>query len=257
MTEAPTSQAATAPSVHTPPVVIVGVGLAGLTTVLHLADQMPVVMLAKRKLEESATARAQGGIVGVLASDDSIENHVHDTQIAGAGIVDEYAACHVAAHSADAIAWLLAQGVPFTGDPAGPLGLHLTREGGHGTRRIAHVADATGQAIHATLLEMARRHPNITLHERWMALDLITDKHLGSGAETPIRNCYGVYVLDIDAGKVMTHRQLLQAVWGQAMGDNSHYLRIYVGHLRHKLEADPAQPQHFLTETGVGYRFQL
>ena len=204
MTEAPTSQAATAPSVHTPPVVIVGVGLAGLTTALHLADQMPVVMLAKRKLEESATARAQGGIVGVLASDDSIENHVHDTQIAGAGIVDEHAACHVAAHSADAIAWLLAQGVPFTGDPAGPLGLHLTREGGHGTRRIAHVADATGQAIHATLLEMARRHPNITLHERWMALDLITDKHLGSGAETPIRNCYGVYVLDIDAGKVMT-----------------------------------------------------
>ncbi|MDD2989132.1 MAG: response regulator [Zoogloea sp.] len=64
-------------------------------------------------------------------------------------------------------------------------------------------------------------------------------------------------VLAANPGKVMTHRQLLQAVWGQATGDNSHYLRIYVGHLRHKLEDDPAQPRHFLTETGVGYRFQL
>jgi len=59
------------------------------------------------------------------------------------------------------------------------------------------------------------------------------------------------------AGKVMTHRHLLREVWGPAYSESSHYLRIYVGHLRHKLEADPAQPQHFLTETGVGYRFQL
>lgn len=59
------------------------------------------------------------------------------------------------------------------------------------------------------------------------------------------------------AGKVMTHRHLLREVWGPAYSDSCHYLRIYVGHLRHKLEADPAQPQHFLTETGVGYRFQL
>ena len=60
-----------------------------------------------------------------------------------------------------------------------------------------------------------------------------------------------------NAGKVVIHRQLLREVWGTASGDNSHYLRIYVGHLRHKLEDDPAQPRHFLTETGVGYRFQL
>jgi len=64
-------------------------------------------------------------------------------------------------------------------------------------------------------------------------------------------------VLITNAGKVMTHRQLLREVWGPAYSDSSHYLRIYVGHLRHKLEDDPAQPRHFLTETGVGYRFQL
>lgn len=64
-------------------------------------------------------------------------------------------------------------------------------------------------------------------------------------------------VLIARAGKVMTHRQLLREVWGAAYSDSNHYLRIYVGHLRHKLEDDPAQPRHFLTETGVGYRFQL
>ncbi|MBS0348417.1 MAG: response regulator [Proteobacteria bacterium] len=64
-------------------------------------------------------------------------------------------------------------------------------------------------------------------------------------------------VLIAHAGQVMTHRQLLREVWGTASSDSNHYLRIYVGHLRHKLESDPAQPRHFLTETGVGYRFQL
>jgi two-component system, OmpR family, KDP operon response regulator KdpE len=57
-------------------------------------------------------------------------------------------------------------------------------------------------------------------------------------------------------GKVLTHRHLLREVWGPAYVEHNHYLRIYMGHLRHKLEADPAQPRHLLTETGVGYRFQ-
>lgn len=56
-------------------------------------------------------------------------------------------------------------------------------------------------------------------------------------------------------GKVLTHRQLLRDVWGPAYVERSHYLRIYMGHLRQKLEADPARPRHFLTETGIGYRF--
>jgi two-component system KDP operon response regulator KdpE len=58
-----------------------------------------------------------------------------------------------------------------------------------------------------------------------------------------------------NAGKVMTHRHLLRDVWGPAFVESSHYLRIYVSRLRQKLEDDPAQPHHFLTETGVGYRF--
>ena len=54
---------------------------------------------------------------------------------------------------------------------------------------------------------------------------------------------------------VLTHRQLLKNVWGPSYADDSHYLRVYMGHLRKKLEDDPSQPKHLLTETGVGYRF--
>ena len=57
-------------------------------------------------------------------------------------------------------------------------------------------------------------------------------------------------------GKVLTQRNLLREVWGPSHVDSSHYLRVYVGHLRQKLEDDPAQPKYLLTETGVGYRFQ-
>ena len=188
-------------SAQSAPVVIIGAGLAGLTVALHMAAERPVIVLAKRDIGEAATAWAQGGIVGVLGSDDSIESHVRDTQEAGAGLVDEHTARFIAERSAQAIEWLVGQDVPFSPDPDGPLGLHLTREGGHAVRRIAHAADATGYAIHQALLERARSHPNITLRERWMAVDLITSRHLRRD-EPP--HCYGVYALDIDSARVET-----------------------------------------------------
>jgi len=184
-----------------PPVVVIGAGLAGLTVALQLAETRPVVVLAKRGLAEGATAWAQGGIVGVLGADDSIESHVHDTQEAGAGLVDEHTARFIATHSAAAVQWLVDCGVPFSADADGPLGLHLTREGGHAVRRIAHAADATGKAILDALLARAMRHPNITLRERWVAVDMITSRHLGR-SETP--RCYGMYALDMDSHRVQT-----------------------------------------------------
>ncbi|MFN9504884.1 MAG: L-aspartate oxidase [Rubrivivax sp.] len=183
------------------PVVIVGAGLAGLSVALNLADQVPVIVLAKRHLSEAATAWAQGGIVGVLGSDDSVDSHVRDTQDAGAGLVDEHTARFIAERSARAIEWLVGQGVAFSEDPDGPLGLHLTREGGHAVRRIAHAADATGKVIHDALLEQARQHPNITLREEWMAVDLITNRHLKREG-TP--RCHGIYALDMRTGRVET-----------------------------------------------------
>ena len=183
------------------PVVIVGAGLAGLCTALHLADQRRVIVLAKRRLQEGATAWAQGGIVGVLGLDDSVNAHVHDTQEAGAGLVDEPTARFISQNSAAAVEWLVKQGVPFTDDAAGPLGLHLTREGGHGVRRIAHAADATGKAIHDALLARAAAHPNIELRENTMAVDLITARHL---KQRDVQRCYGVYALDLASGHVAT-----------------------------------------------------
>ncbi len=64
-------------------------------------------------------------------------------------------------------------------------------------------------------------------------------------------------VLLNNSGRVMTHRQLLRAVWGGEHSEDSHYLRIYVAHLRHKLEDNPTQPQYLQTEIGIGYRFQI
>ncbi|MFZ2988954.1 L-aspartate oxidase [Ideonella sp.] len=183
--------------------VIVGAGLAGLTVALQLAEQgQPVVVLAKRDLGEGATAWAQGGIVGVLGSDDSVESHVRDTQDAGAGLVDEHTARFIAENSAQAVGWLVEQGVPFSPDPDGPMGLHLTREGGHAVRRIAHAADATGKAIHESLLARAHAHPLVTLKARWMAVDLITSRHLKKQGQAPA--CHGIYALDIDTQRVET-----------------------------------------------------
>lgn len=184
------------------PVIVIGAGLAGLTVALELAESRQVIVMAKRGLSESATAWAQGGIVGVLDEKDSVDAHVKDTVEAGAGLVVESTARFIAERSADAIDWLIEQGVPFTTDPAGPKGLHLTREGGHSHRRIAHAADATGKAIHEVLLDKAKQHPNIRLLERWMALDLITNRHLNTKKPEKSNRCYGVYALDIASGKI-------------------------------------------------------
>jgi L-aspartate oxidase len=189
---------------------IVGAGLAGLTVALKVAQTRKVIVLAKRELTEAATAWAQGGIVGVLDEKDSFESHVGDTLEAGAGIVSEATARFITENSHNAIQWLVDQEVAFTQDPEGPLGLHLTREGGHTHRRIAHAADATGKAIHVALLEKAKQHPNIQLLENWVAIDLITSRHLTEKTNKDYQKsvmkdrCYGVYALDIQTNEVVT-----------------------------------------------------
>jgi len=93
-----------------------------------MAETQPVIIMAKRALGEGATAWAQGGIVGVVDKEhDSIDAHVEDTLNAGAGLVVESTARYIAEESSDAIQWLVDQGVPFTPDETGPMGLHLTR----------------------------------------------------------------------------------------------------------------------------------
>ena len=87
-------------------------------------------------------------------------------------------------------------------------------------------------------------------------VDLIARRVLRDGASvhlTPIEYRLLTHLI-ANAGKVLTHRQLLKAVWGPAHIEQNHYLRVYMGTLRQKLEAEPAQPKHLLTETAVGYR---
>jgi L-aspartate oxidase len=194
-------------------VLIVGSGLAGLTLALKTASTKKVCLVSKRKIIDSSSDWAQGGIAAVLNEDDSIESHIKDTLIAGAGLCDEAVTKMVTSNAKDAIEWLIDLGVGFTREKDDS-GYHLTREGGHSHRRIIHADDATGHAVQTTLIEKIRQHPNITLLEHHIAVDLITTSKIKQQA--PIsdsdnktypaddNNCLGAYVLNNDTGDVMT-----------------------------------------------------
>ncbi len=183
-------------------VAIVGSGLAGLSVALHLAETRKVAVISKRALLDGASSWAQGGIAAVLDSNDSVDEHVADTLVAGGGLCDEPATRFILEHGREAIEWLIKQGVPFTPDASAELGFHLTREGGHGQRRIIHAADATGHAVQVTLEEKVRAHPNITLMEHHYAIDVITSDVLEKKKGSP--RCLGLYVQDVKTGKVIT-----------------------------------------------------
>ncbi|MEG0880108.1 MAG: FAD-dependent oxidoreductase, partial [Janthinobacterium sp.] len=157
-------------------VAIVGSGLAGLSVALHLAETRTVAIISKRALLDGASNWAQGGIAAVLDSGDSHQQHIEDTLIAGGGLCDESATRYIVEHGREAIEWLIEQGVPFTRDATAELGFHLTREGGHSQRRIAHAADRTGLAVHQSLLKACRSRPNILLLEHCAALDLLVNE---------------------------------------------------------------------------------
>ncbi|MEQ1487006.1 MAG: L-aspartate oxidase [Methylotenera sp.] len=186
-------------------VLIIGSGLAGLTVALRTAEHKKVCVVSKRSINDTASDWAQGGISAVLSDDDSIENHVRDTLIAGAGLCDEAVTKMVATHAKESVEWLIAQGVGFTREHDNT-GYHLTREGGHSHRRIIHAADATGHAVQITLSEKVKQHPNITVMENHIAVDLITSNKLANNTDEPTQQntCLGAYVLDNHTGKVMT-----------------------------------------------------
>jgi L-aspartate oxidase len=181
-------------------VAIVGSGLAGLTVALNLADHRKVGIITKREFLDGASNWAQGGIAAVLAKDDSPEDHIRDTEIAGAGLCNAEVTRYVVERGRQAIEWLIGQGVPFTRDETSDVGYHLTREGGHSHRRVIHAADATGHAVQTTLEAKVKAHPNITVLDHHMAVDLITGPKLGQ----PEPRCHGLYALDETAGRVVT-----------------------------------------------------
>lgn len=186
-------------------VLIIGSGLAGLSLALRTAEHKKICLVSKRTINDSASNWAQGGIAAVLNDEDSIEAHIQDTLTAGAGLCDAAVTRKVVEHGKETVEWLIEQGVSFTREQDDS-GYHLTREGGHSHRRVIHAADATGHAVQTTLAQKVRLHPNITLLENHIAVDLITThKVKAKDPELFSSNaCLGAYVLDNTTGKVIT-----------------------------------------------------
>jgi L-aspartate oxidase len=182
-------------------VLVIGSGLAGMSAALRLAERCKVALVTKHELLDGASSWAQGGIAAVMEGSDSIEDHIRDTLVAGAGLCHEDAVRFVVERGRRSVEWLVAQGVPFTRDDEHHEELHLTREGGHSHRRIVHAADATGSAVQKTLVGQVKSHPNIDVLEWHIAVDLVGSRKLGVAGPNRV---LGAYVLDIRADHVET-----------------------------------------------------
>jgi L-aspartate oxidase len=201
---------------------VLGSGIAGLTFALRAADLGTVAVVTKGAASDGCTAYAQGGVSAVLSASDSVAAHVRDTLLAGDGACNVAAVEAVCGDGAEALLELVALGARFDrvdddddgegkkkkppppppvssfSDPAAPstaeaaaaLGLHLTREGGHSARRVAHAADATGAEVMRALLAAVRAHPRISLFEHRVALDLVV-ADLSSESSPSARVCLG------------------------------------------------------------------
>jgi len=177
---------------------VLGGGVAGLSFALEAVKHGSVLVLTKRNRQEGNTQYAQGGVAAVLGPDDEFPLHVEDTLVAGAGL------CHLDAvevtvrEAPERIRWLQSLGVEF--DKEGPDRLHLTREGGHSRRRVAHAKDTTGMEVEKRLLA-ACAAAGIRIEEDQVAIDLITSER----ASVPGPNrALGAYVLDRASGAIRT-----------------------------------------------------
>jgi L-aspartate oxidase len=153
-------------------VVVVGSGIAGLTAALKARELGSVLVVTKDVVASGSTQWAQGGIAAALDPEDSPEDHLHDTLVAGAGLCDPDAVRALVTEGPDAVRDLIDLGARFDtvdGD------LSLTREGGHLRNRIAHAGgDATGAEIERALVAAVKRADDIRLIEHALVIDLLT-----------------------------------------------------------------------------------
>jgi L-aspartate oxidase len=174
---------------------VLGGGIAGLTFALEAAEHGSVLVLTKRQRSEGSTQYAQGGIAGVLGPDDEFELHVQDTLVAGGGLCKREAVEVTVREGPDRIRWLLSLGVEL--DREGP-GLHLTREGGHSRRRVAHAKDTTGREVERALIAACEAR-GIRIIEDQIATDLVTSGKAGIGGPN---RALGAYVVDRASGQI-------------------------------------------------------
>jgi L-aspartate oxidase len=168
--------------------------VAGLTYALRAAQFGPVLILTKKSRSDSSTNRAQGGLAAVLSPTDSFDLHVADTLEAGAGLCRRDVVEAVVREGPALIRSLTELGATFAHRDGDSEGLDLGLEGGHSRRRIVHSKDRTGQEIESTLLAAVAKHPEITVLEQHLALDLWV------GTAEVGRRCYGASFLDQETG---------------------------------------------------------
>ncbi len=183
---------------------VIGSGIAGLSFALKAAANSSVFLITKANEEESNTKYAQGGIAAVWHDKDSVEKHVQDTLIAGAGLCNKHTVRKVVTEGTQRVKELIELGTRFDKTNAGEY--DLAKEGGHSEHRILHHKDITGYEIERALIEKVRKHPNITILDHHFAIDIITQHHLGElvTSKTPGITCYGAYVLNTKTQKIET-----------------------------------------------------
>lgn len=182
-----------------PDVLVLGSGIAGLLVALRAAEEADVLVLTKRRAEDSNTNQAQGGIAAVFDPEDRFVDHERDTLRCGAGLSDPAVVRQVVREGPERVRALEALGVEFTRDRKG---FQLGMEGGHSRRRIVHARDFTGQAIERALIERVRAHPRIHLVEDQLGVDLILESRLRGRRGPGNDACWGAYVMDRLTGRI-------------------------------------------------------
>ncbi len=179
---------------------VVGSGMSGLMSALHLASYGRVVVVTKGHLAECNSNFAQGGICCVADPEDTFDRHARDTMIAGAWLGNSHVVHEICEHAPEGIQDLIDCGVRFTKKKEG--GWDLTREGGHSARRIFHAGDITGEKCESAMIRRIRRAP-VDIRENTIVIDLLMTKRLG--LKGPNR-CVGAYVLDKPTGEIYAVR---------------------------------------------------
>lgn len=192
-------------------VLIIGGGMAGLTCALEIPERFSVTILSKTALPTGSTYLAQGGMAAVTSPDDSFEQHLQDTQKAGAGMVDEAVARRVISMGPELVSTLSAWGITLEGSDGDGGGM----EGGHSFRRVLHYFDQTGRFISEHLADKCRKRTNITIIDNAFAINLITASREALDL-LPDRSdrCLGAYVLIEKDVVTFTARETVLATGG-------------------------------------------
>ncbi len=170
---------------------VIGSGIAGLCFALKAANFGKVCMVTKAKMDDGSTRYAQGGIASVIYKPDTYEKHIEDTMVAGDELSDRHIVELTIREATERVMELVQWGVDFDKNKDGSFA--LGKEGGHSMNRILHHKDITGYEIEQKLIMAARKNPNIEIYEDRLAVEIITQHHLGVevNRRTPDITCYG------------------------------------------------------------------